>query len=75
MQWRNLKDREEHPSGPIVRTRRFHCWGLGSIPDQGAKIPQASHKQKIYIYIKRQRVYWEQVFTTFNTDKVQILKI
>ena len=25
----------------MVRTRCFHCWGLGSIPGQGTKIPQA----------------------------------
>ena len=27
--------------GPVVRTRHFHCWGWGSIPFQGTKIPQA----------------------------------
>ena len=31
----------EFPGGPVVRTRRFHCSGLGSIPGQGTKIPQA----------------------------------
>ena len=31
----------EFPSGSVVRTQRFHCQGLGSIPGQGTKIPQA----------------------------------
>ena len=25
----------------MVRSRRFHCWGLGLIPGWGTKIPQA----------------------------------
>ena len=33
--------RREFPGGPVVRTRRFHCHGLGSIPGWGTKIPQA----------------------------------
>ena len=28
------------PCGPAVRSWCFHCWGLGSIPGQGAKTPQ-----------------------------------
>ena len=28
------------PCGPVVRSWRFHCWGLSSIPGQGVKIPQ-----------------------------------
>ena len=31
----------EFPGGPVLRTRRFHCCSLGSIPGQGTKIPQA----------------------------------
>ena len=35
------------PGGPVVRIQRFHCRGLGSIPGQGTKIPQAAqHGQK-----------------------------
>ena len=30
----------EFPGGPVVRTLCFHCWGPGSIPGQGTKIPQ-----------------------------------
>ena len=30
---------------------------------------QATSKKNIYIYIKRQRVDWEEVFTIFNTEK------
>ena len=28
------------PGNPVVRTWRSHCWGPGSIPGQGTKIPQ-----------------------------------
>ena len=36
----------------MVRTQRFHCHGLGSIPGRGTKILQASPRgQNIYIYI------------------------
>ena len=31
----------EFPGSPAVRTRRFHCGGLGSIPGRGTKILQA----------------------------------
>ena len=37
----------EFPGSPVVRTRCFHCHGLGSIPGRGTKIPQAAqHNQK-----------------------------
>ena len=37
----------EFPGGPEVRTRCFHCGGLGSIPGQGTRISQAArHSQK-----------------------------
>ena len=36
------KEFREFPGGPVVRTRSFHCWGPGSIPGQGTKIPQAA---------------------------------
>ena len=29
------------PGGPVVRTLHFQFWGLGLIPGQGTKIPQA----------------------------------
>ena len=32
----------EFPGGPVVRTWCSHCWGPGSIPGLGTKIPQAS---------------------------------
>ena len=32
----------EFPGGPVAGTPRFHCCGLGSIPGQGTKIPQAT---------------------------------
>ena len=35
------------PGSPVVRTRRFHCHGPGSIPGQGTKITQAAqHSQR-----------------------------
>ena len=49
----------EFPGGPVVRTRPFHCRGLGSIPGQGTEIPQATRRKYthththtyVYIYI------------------------
>ena len=32
----------DFPSSPVVKTRCFHCWGLGSIPGWGMKIQQPS---------------------------------
>ena len=32
----------EFPGSPVVRTQRFHCHGLGSIPGWGTKIPEAA---------------------------------
>ena len=34
----------EFPCGPVVKTRHFHSLGLGSIPGQGTKIPQAARR-------------------------------
>ena len=31
----------EFLGGPVVRTWRSHCHGLGSVPGRGTKIPQA----------------------------------
>ena len=36
----------EFPSSPVVRTQHFHCWGLGSIPGQKAKILQAVQRSQ-----------------------------
>ena len=37
----------EFPGGPVVRTCHFYCGGLGSVPGQGTKIPQAmQHGQR-----------------------------
>ena len=30
---------QEFPGGPVVRTQCVHCYGMGSIPGQGTKIP------------------------------------
>ena len=37
----------EYPVGPVVRTHRFHCHGLGSIPGWGTKIPQATQRNQV----------------------------
>ena len=37
----NMRNRD-FPGGPVVRTWRFHCRDLGSIPGRGTKIPQAA---------------------------------
>ena len=39
----------DFPGGPVVKTLRFQCRGMGSIPGQGTKIPhsvQCSQKTK-----------------------------
>lgn len=36
----------ELPGGPVVRTKRFHYCGLGSVSGWGIKIPQVQHSQK-----------------------------
>ena len=43
-----LRDRAlgEFPGSPMVRTRRFHCRGPGSIPGQGTEILQAARRSK-----------------------------
>ena len=36
----------EFPDNSVIRTRPFHCGGLGSIPVQGTKILQATNQVK-----------------------------
>ena len=31
------------PGSSVIRIQRFHCGGLGLLPGQGTKIPQATH--------------------------------
>ena len=39
---------EEFPGGPVVKTQAFTDKGLGLVPGQGTKVPQAAwHGQKI----------------------------
>ena len=41
------KKQRDLPGGPVVKTLRFHCRGMCSIPGQGPKIPHATwHGQK-----------------------------
>ena len=45
----SLKKKRSHrefPGGPVVRIRRFHCQGLGSIPHWGTKIPQVAQRSQ-----------------------------
>ena len=39
----------------MVRTRRFHCHGLGSVPGGGTKIPEALRSQKNKT---KQKTHW-----------------
>ena len=46
---------KEFPSGLVLRTQCFYCYGLASIPGVGTEIPHqaaACHSQKIIIIIK-----------------------
>ena len=43
----NLSQVWEFPGCPMVRTLHCHCWGPGSIPGQGTKIPQECSAAKI----------------------------
>ena len=36
----------EFPGSPVVRTRCFHCWGPGSVPGGGTRIPQPVVQEK-----------------------------
>ena len=42
----------DFPSSPVVRTRCFHCRGLGLIPGQGTKVPQALWRSQEKKYTK-----------------------
>ena len=41
-EWIKKQGLREFSGGSVVKTPRFHCQGPGSIPGQGAKIPQAT---------------------------------
>ena len=56
IQWLRTEIWGEFPGGPVVRTWGFHHGGLGSIPGQGTKIPQAKwhgQKKKTEIFFKK----------------------
>ena len=40
------KTSQDFPGGPVVKTPCFQCRGMGSIPGQGTKIPQAVWPKK-----------------------------
>ena len=58
----------EFSGSPVVRTQHFHCGGLGSIPGQGTRIPQATqHGQKNIVAMMRSCIKmmgWDK--TTIN---------
>ena len=35
------RQRERLPGGPVVKTARFNCRGMGSIPGEGTKLSYA----------------------------------
>ena len=37
----------EFPGSPVVRVRRFHCWGSGLIPGRGTKTLKAEWRSQI----------------------------
>ena len=39
------------PEAPVIKTLRFHCKGVGSIPGQGTKAPHATMKPKTNLLI------------------------
>ena len=52
IRWGELKNKlnkimcGEFPGGPVGKTWCVSCWGLGLVPGQGTKIPQAAqHSQ------------------------------
>ena len=48
------------PGGPVARTQRFHCWGLGLIPVWGTKILEAVRPAKK----KKKKAQWDAIQTT-----------
>ena len=58
--YQKLGDRD-FPGSPVVKTSPSNAEGVGSIPDQGAKIPHASGP-------KNQITKQKQYFNKFNKD-------
>ena len=56
----------EFPGGPVVRTLHFQCWGSGSIPGQGTKIPQATLQKKKGVGLQRKKgnSFWVDSFAS-----------
>ena len=65
----------EFPGGPVVRTRRFHCQGSGSVPGWGTKIPpsRVAKKKRLILVLQwlllgphLEKTWWD--FTTLCLD-------
>ena len=41
-----IRDIWDFPGSPVVKTPGFQCRGMGSIPGQGTKIPQAVRRRQ-----------------------------
>ena len=52
----------------MVRTRHFHCQGLGSIPGQGTKIPQATQLSQKKLKIKKKILNLKRTFEKKRKD-------
>ena len=48
----NFKKLRKFPGSPVVKTERFHCWDLGSIPGQRNKILTAEQYGQKLKYFK-----------------------
>ena len=43
---KKIDKKRDFPGDPVVKTLYFHCSGMGSIPDQGTRMPQGMVKNK-----------------------------
>ena len=53
----------DFPGGPVVKTSSSNAGGVGSTPDQGAKIPRASRPKK-----PKQKNKRSNIVTKLNKD-------
>ena len=63
----------EFPGSPVVRTRRFHCLSLGSIPGWGAKILQAAQHDQIKTKQNKTKKLWFSFWPQNFSEKCLIV--